>query len=195
MIALNEIIQNRELFEEKYKLMGKKASLDKIIKLEQKFIVLDRKANELRSNCNKLCGEFAEVIKANKNSSLELIKINKLNKESEYFSKKSLQSMKKINSLLKKLPNPALDNNTLNISIKTKLTNFSKSDFISKIEEFSTIETNNISEKPFYNSLKKVVLKAENLPKITKLKANKFIIISNSLLSKQIFEDLNWNLF
>lgn len=190
MIALNEIIQNREMFENKYKLMNKKVNLEKIINLEQKFIVLDRKANELRSNCNKLCGEFAQIIETNKNTSQELKKINKLNKASESFSKKSLTSIKKINLLLQKLPNPALDNNILNLSIKTKLTDFTKSDFISKIEKISTIETNNLSEKPFYNSLKKVVLKAENLPKITKLKTNKFIILSNSLSIKQIFEDL-----
>ena len=49
MIALNEIISNKELFEIKYKLMGKNFNLDKIINLEKNFIFLDKKANESTS--------------------------------------------------------------------------------------------------------------------------------------------------
>ena len=81
MIALNEIISNKNLFEEKYKLMKKNIKLDKIIQLEENFIILDKKANELRANCNKLCSEIAELVNSNSDTTEALSKINMLEKQ------------------------------------------------------------------------------------------------------------------
>ena len=115
MIALNEILTKKEDFEQKYGLMNKKVKLDKIVNLEQKFIVLDKKANELRATCNKICGEFSKLVESNTDVSEALFEINSLDKKINQILSKSQKSMKKINTMLKKLPNPALENNILNI--------------------------------------------------------------------------------
>jgi len=72
-----------------------------------------------------------------------------------------------------------LDENILNIAIKTKVTNFSKNDFISFIEQISEIEKVSQNDKSFLNSLKKVVFKAETLPKIIQVNSKKqqFIVL------------------
>ena len=46
MIALNEILKNRDEFQKSYVLMEKNYNLDKIITLEQKFIVIDNEKNK-----------------------------------------------------------------------------------------------------------------------------------------------------
>ena len=180
MIALNEIISNKEKFDKKYKFMGKKVKLDKIISLEEDFIKLDKKANELRSNCNKLCGEIAKLINLKCDTSDAILKINSLDKEIISLEKKSSKAMSKINKKLKKLPNPSLEDNALNIPIKTKNTDFSKKDFLEFLNQISDIQNTNQSYKKYIASLEKIVFKAENLPQIIKLKGSKkqkFIIL------------------
>ncbi len=195
MIALNEILSDKEYFEQKYKLMGKKINLDKIIKLEEKFIVLDKKANELRSNCNKLCGELSKNIETTTNKAEFVSEINKLDKETEKISSKSQKSMRKINKLLKKLPNPALEDNILNISIKTKASNLTKQDFIKMISDFAKPEKINSNDKNYFESLKKVVFKAENLPKLASLnESNEFVLLGDSKTIKDFLEKIQFYL-
>ena len=81
MIALNEIISNKEKFELIYKSMGKNIKLDKIISLEEEFIKLDKKSSELRSECNKLCSEIAEIVNSNSDTNDAISKINSIDKE------------------------------------------------------------------------------------------------------------------
>ena len=69
MIALNEILNNKKLYEEKYKLIGKRYNLDKIIASEEKFIILDRQNNENRAKCNKLCSQVADLVNSNQSTS------------------------------------------------------------------------------------------------------------------------------
>ncbi len=191
MIALNEILTKKEEFEQKYKLMKKNVKLNKIIELENKFIVLDKKSNELRSKCNKLCGEFSKLIKSGEDTSDAILEINRLDKETNKISSMSQKSMNKINKLLKKLPNPAVDENFLNISIKTKCSNFSKSEFCDKLASISTITEQDLSEKKYYSSLKKIVLKSENLPKLTNLrKENKYILMCEPKTVRDLFEKI-----
>ena len=183
MIALNEIISNKEKFEEKYNSMGKKIKLNKIIKLEEDFIAYDKKACELRALCNKLCSEIAELINTNSETTEAISKINKIDKEILFYEKKSSKAMNKINKKLNKLPNIPIEKNTLNIAVKTKKTSFSKKEFIDKINNISQIESINQNEKIYLESLKKIVFKAENLPKVIKAKGNhkqKYIILCGS---------------
>ena len=191
MIALNEIIANKELFEKKYKLMGKRANLDKIIKLEEQFIILDKKSNELRANCNKLCSEIAELVNTNKDSKHAILKINTLDKEISVLEKKSSKAMKSINNKLKKLPNLPLDENVLNIPIKSKNTAFGIENFVATLSNIAEPEIINLSEKKYIDSLKKVVIKAENLPKLINLKGKnkKFLILCGSN-SQEILETI-----
>lgn len=177
MIALNEIISNKEKFEQTYKKMGKNIKLDKIISLEEEFIKLDKKSNELRSKCNKLCSEIAELVDSGTSTANAISKINEIDKNIIKLEKKSSTAMKKINKKLKKLPNLPLDENILNIAVKTKTTKFSKNDFICFLEQFSKIEKVNQNYKNYLNSLKKIVFKAETLPKIIEINGSKQQII------------------
>lgn len=192
MIALNEIISNKEKFEQKYRLMGKNICLDKIIKLEEVFIKLDKKANELRSNCNKLCSEIAELVNSNKDTKEAILNINKLDREIISLEKKSNKAMNKINKILKKLPNPSLEENVLNIAVKTNGNQTTKDEFIAFLNEISTIKDINYSTIKYLNSFKKAVFKAELLPIFVKNK-NKFLLLcgSNGL---EILEKIQQNL-
>lgn len=173
MIALNEIISNKELFEKKYKLMGKNFNLDKIINLEKNFIFLDKKANELRAECNKMCSEIAELVNTKIDTSVSISKINILDKNIASLEKKASKAMKKINKMLNRLPNLPLDENILNIPIKTKESDFTKENLISEIEKLADVEYFQISEKSYLNTLRKIVFKSENLPKLVNVNSNK----------------------
>ena len=191
MIALNEIISNKTLFEEKYKLMGKNICLDKIIQLEEDFIVLDKKANELRSTCNKLCSEIAELVNSHLDTTEAIAKINMIDKQISILENKSSKAMNKINKRLKNLPNLPLEDNVLNIPIKTKNTASTKENFVSELEKLAEINTVSMNEKQYIKSLKKVVFKAEDLPKLIKLNSHKdkyFLLCGTNAL--EFFEKL-----
>ncbi len=173
MIALNEIISNKEKFDSIYMSMGKNIKLDKIISLEEEFIKLDKRASELRSNCNKLCAQIAELINSGSDTTKAISEINETDKEIIKLEKKSSKAMAKINKKLKNLPNLPLENNALNIAVKTKTTNYSKDNFIELIESISKIESVNQSYKNYISSLEKVVFKADVLPKTIKLKGKR----------------------
>ena len=166
MIALNEIIKNKDYFSNKYKLMGKNCNLEKIIKLEKKFIALDQRKNKKRALCNKLCAQMADLINKNNDTEQLIKEINFLDKQLMVDERKSTHAMKKINKLLAKLPNPALNNNILNISLKTTPNkNFSEKTL--KLELAKIAENNQISNTQIKSikSLKNRVLQKENLPK------------------------------
>ena len=61
MIALNELIKNKELFERRYNIKGLKFNLDIIFDLEEKRKELQLTTEKMRADCNKLCGEVAAL--------------------------------------------------------------------------------------------------------------------------------------
>lgn len=183
MIALNEIISNKKEFEKKYRLMGKRVDLDKIVDLEQKFITDSRKSSELRANCNKLCSQVADEINIGSEPNELIKKINKLDRQINKLERKNSRSMRKINRLLSKLPNLALSHNTLNLSVPTiENPNYTKATFLDDLAKSFEIfdEINNL--KMFYKSLKNVVMKAEILPKLIKTSDKKttLVLLCNS---------------
>ena len=190
MIALNEILANKDVFVSKYKLMRKKYNLDKIIAIEEKFIAIDKEKNKLRADCNKLCSEIAFFINANKNTNEQLKKINEINKTIFKLENKSKQSMNKINKRLKKLPNLPLETNELNISKTTNNLPCLKDDFINFLKQkFS----NNIvlaSNKNYIKSLRKNVLKVDELPKLIEEKSSRSFLILGSNDTLELFNDL-----
>ncbi len=172
MIALNEILKNKELFENKYKLMGKKVDLDKIIKLEQSFIAKDKLANELRSMCNKRCSEIADAVNLNKDIAQEIKEINKLDRKINSLCKASKKAMAKINARLTKLPNLPQEDNLLSLSIKTHSNPQTKTMFLKDLTNNDCFSISNLSEKKYFRSLQKIVFKKEDLPRLIKLKSN-----------------------
>ena len=196
MIALNEIITKKDLFEQKYKLMGKSFNLNKIVELEKKFIIFDRNSSELRAKCNKLCSEIAEVIDLGVDSKEMIDSINNLDKEIKKMNKKAQNAMARINGLLKKLPNLAIDDNILNIAIKTKQDDleYSNGKFINEFASDFAFDSTEHSEKQFYKALQKMVFQAEDLPRLillnTQEKVYKFIFLCDANSAKDIMKNL-----
>lgn len=183
MIALNEIISNKKEFEKKYLLMGKRVNLDKIVNLEQKFITGSRKSSELRADCNKFCSQVADEINTGTDPNELVKKINKLDRQINKLERKNASSMRKINKLLSKLPNPALSHNTLNLSVPTiENPKYSKADFLDDLAKSFEISNENTNLKTLYKNLKDVVMKVENLPKLIKTSDKKttLVLLSNS---------------
>lgn len=195
MIALNEILKNREVFENKYKQMGKNVHLERIFSLENKFILADKNANESRAICNKLCAEVADFINSGKDVKNSISQINKLDKKILSLEKKSKNAMKKINKILRKLPNPALEENTLNIPLKTVPNEeFTSKKLINELSKFGDVTHVNCGLNSYLKNQKNVVLKTENLPKliIFSSKNNKkyklLLLINNDISS--IFDEI-----
>lgn len=199
MIALNEVISNKKLIEEKFKLMGKHFNLDKIIGLEQKYIVIYNRANELRAMCNKLCSEVADKINKKEETDELVAQINKLDNQISKLEKKCTRFMRNINKSLIKLPNPALSSNTLNLSLPTHTNpNFTAKDFVSELSKISDIKCTKLKFKQYIESLQNMVFKAEVLPKIIKFNSKKteFLLLgtNNSIdILNQLIEILNHN--
>lgn len=183
MIALNEIIDNKQWFYEKYELAGKRVNLEKIVFLEQKLLRLNKSISELRANCNKLCSQVADEINLGNDSSNLIKHINALDLKISSLEKKSERILKKINRQLSKLPNLPIDENTLNIAIPTHQNpSYTKNDFIRDISKICKIQKSNSNFKKCIKSMQNVVIKNENLPQIFQLnkKQNEILILSNS---------------
>ena len=189
MIALNEILKNKNEFIERYKLMGKSYNLDKIIKLEERFIEIDTKKNTNRSKCNKLCSQVADKINSGEDVSSLIYEINQLDKVVSKDEKASQKAMSKINKLLKKLPNPSLDDNTLNISLKTTVNpNFGKNEFLQELSKIAKPMEINKKLRKYLFSLKHRVIKIEDLPQIfvnEKRYVSEFLILLDSSAKTQ----------
>ena len=183
MIALNKIIENKEYFNSKYKLMGKHVNLDKIIELEQKYIIKDRENNNARAHCNKLCSEVAHIVEGGGNPKELVNKISKLDKQINKTNRKLDRFMNKIDRKLKRLPNVALENNVLNLPIKTQVdVNFNSYDFERILQQIGKFEKSSFSSKAYLKSLKKVVFKKECLPKVVLTKDCYLIIFAENSL-------------
>lgn len=165
MIALNEIIKNKEWFENRFALMGKSFNLDKIIELENKFIVINNQSNNLRAECNKLCSSVPKIASQKQVLKMQIKNINRLNKTILNLENKSKKAMSKINRLLSSLPNPAMQTNMLNLVVESKENDkFSKEIFIDEINKIMQITALNSSITKHLNQQKNVVLKEEALP-------------------------------
>lgn len=196
MIPLNEIIEKKSFYEKKYKLMGLSFNLDKIIKLENKFISIDKECNTKRAMCNKMCNSVAEKINSNENIREQIQQINKLDKQINKLSKKSNLAMSKINKILFKLPNPPTDDNLLNVPLETS----KNADFTSiSFENFATNDLKLIRfdgiEKEFLKHNKNIVLNSNDLPQIIQLKTRKnissYIILDNTNSNDRLDEIIN----
>ena len=80
MIALNELIKNKEIFEDKYKAKGKKTNLKKILDLENKRKILQLKTESDRATCNKLCASVANLKNNDENITKIIFIPNYMNK-------------------------------------------------------------------------------------------------------------------
>ena len=95
------------------KFLKYKEAIEKDLKIDQ--FNIHNKVNDIPSLKHFW---VSKLIESNTDVSEALFEINSIDKKINQILSKSQKSMKKINTMLKKLPNPALENNILNISIK-----------------------------------------------------------------------------
>lgn len=169
MIALNEIITNKELIEEKYKLRGKHYNLDKVVSLENSSRKLQQTTEKMRADCNKLCEQIATYYNAADYDKMadEMAKIHKLDiaitKNTKIYEKR----LAKINKIISKFDNLPDYENISDLKIKTTNEKSKKSldEFLSQFKNFS-IENDKVVS--FEKSKRDEIL--DSLPLITKCK-------------------------
>ena len=165
MIALNELISNQELFKSKYKLMGKRYNklIDSIIALSKDFSLLDKQNNTLRADCNKKCGEIAELVNQKKPTNKEIREIDCLNNTIFKNDKILRNKFQILNKKLKHLHNLPIDDNVLNIQLKTTCDeNYNKDTFIKTLKTFG--KATQVKQKNMLALYKNVVLKEDDMP-------------------------------
>ena len=143
-----------------------------------------------------MCSEVAELINSGKNTNELVSQINKLDKQITKTQNKSQISMKKITKRLSKLHNLPLDENVLNIPLKTSFDEgFNSGNFLAELAKIKEFESTGFNEKQYLKSLKNVVIKSENLPVLsslkTKGKTKHEILILAGANSKEIFDNIS----
>ena len=105
MIALNELLDNLDLYKTKYQEKGLHFNLDVFVKLENERKALQMKTEKMRALCNKLCSEVPNFKKNGKDTE-ELVKqITTLDNQIKSYNKTLQSYERKINSKLRKLHN------------------------------------------------------------------------------------------
>lgn len=178
MIALNELIQNKELFEHRYKLKGQKPRLEKIFNLEAKRKELQLNTEAMRAKCNKLCGSVATLKNNGEDTSVIIREILKLDRQ---ISKNNIMlnhQTKQINKLLSKLHNLPDDENLSNLQLNIN----PNSSTLEELESFlSSISNIKLSSEPASNYLKQMQnMIADDLPQIIKCKDEYLILTTQA---------------
>lgn len=189
MIALNEIVKNKENFEKKYQQMGKRVNLNSIVFLEEKYSKLQLEAKENRTNCNKLCSTVADEINQGKDVGELIAKINSLDKLICKQTKTLEKMYAKINKKLRKLHNPAKGENLLNLHIKTKAKEYSIVDFVEAIGKISVVNITDKSIKNYLKTREDYIFSVDNLPIVLKYK-NKYTILASKDDCIKIYDTL-----
>lgn len=176
MIALNEIIKNKELFLNRYKLKGRRISLKKLFNLESKNKELQLKTESMRSNCNKLCGIIAELRNKNQDTSSLIFEINKLDMQIKKNNKLLARTNNQINKILSKLHNLPDDENLTNLQLETKNKATNLENLESFLNKVSTIKISDTTTNKYLYKLHDVIL--DSLPQVIKCNDG-YVILSN----------------
>ncbi len=168
MIALDKLYKERDLFERRYKLKGKKFNLDKIFALDEKRKRLGLETEAMRAECNKLCGSVAAMKESGKPLAKTLEKIEILDSQIAANNKILAKLYKKIDALLAKLHNLPENENDRHL----QLTTAQKTSSISELEEFlqtiASVSHSKLVIDKHLKSMKNMLL--TDLPQITRCK-------------------------
>lgn len=168
MIALNELIKNKELFERRYNIKGLKFNLDIIFNLEEKRKELQLTTEKMRADCNKLCGEVAALKNENKNLLPLLEKITFLDKNIIKNNKLLEKYDNKINKYLLKLHNLPDNENLRHLQLKINKSTSSLAELEEFLTTISDIKLSNQSIDKHLKTMQNMIL--SELPQITKCK-------------------------
>lgn len=189
MIALNELIKNKERFDLLYKIKGKSFNLDNILHLAENMKKLQLESESERAKCNKLCGTVPTKLD-NKAELKSLMKeIHKLDKSSNKKKAKALKYEKIINEKLEKLDNlPDYELDTDYIIMKDgSFTNFDK--FIDAVSSSTKNKTELIDVESFLNGKQNQILEEKDLP-ILLQNEDKFTILCTEVQIDSILNNM-----
>ena len=183
MIALNELIKNSEIYEQRYKAKGLRVNLNRIFVLEKKCKELQLKTEKLRADCNKFCGEVAILRNEEKDTSYLLNKILKIDSQIKINTAILNRQTKKLNKYLSKLHNLPDHENSRHVQLSTSKNQSSLSDLDVFIKSITKIEDSNLTIDKYLKTMENQIV--SNLPKIVKCKIGYLI-----LTTQDDFDDL-----
>lgn len=111
MIALNELLNSRKNLENQYKKRGKNIDLSRFDGLNNMRKQIQKEAEELRAQNNKLCGTVGTMQLENKNTDELMSQISQNEKRIKSLQKSLEKVGAKIDKKLMKLPNKLIESN------------------------------------------------------------------------------------
>ena len=184
MIDLNHLLNNIELYNERYHHKGLKTTVDVFSELEKERKELQLKTEKMRALCNKLCGEVPSF-KARKKDTSELIeKITLLDSQIAINNKVLDRMHKKINKKLKRLHNLPEFLNPYNEQIVTRKTGIKFSELFELIEKNYNVESYSGKILKFFNEKRNFLIDETSLPLVTKCKDGYLFLCEESDVSK-----------
>ena len=167
MIALNELLENFDEYQNTYHEMGLKTKLNTFIVLENKRKLVQNDFENTRSECNKLCKTVAEKRKNNEDTSELINKITKLDKQNKKLEKQLMIQGKIIDKKLKKLRNLPDTLNKKHLQIKTQKTPSTVSELISHLGTICKTEHSELKVQEYLETQKNKLFKEKDLPCMT----------------------------
>jgi hypothetical protein len=182
MIALHELIKNRENFETAYKFLGLSENISEIIKLEdeRKKVQLDYEAIVAKTNLS--CSEIAKLRKQNLDTNTKIKEIECDEKKIKKLQKHLDIYEHKINSKLNKLHNLPDQLNEKNIQIETKNKSSDFNDFSSFLKSLMQNYCSSEKINKYLKKLKNRVFDESELPQCIFLKNGTLLLVSDTNL-------------
>ena len=167
MIALNELLENFDEYQNTYQEMGLKIKLNTFVVLENKRKLIQNDFETTRSECNKLCKTVAEKRKNNEDTTEILRKITSLDKLNKKLEKQLMYQGKIIDKKLKKLRNLPDTLNKKHLQIKTQKTPSTVSELISHLGTICNSEHSEFKVQDYLETQKNKLFKEIELPSMT----------------------------
>ena len=183
MIALNQYIEKKEDIEKFYKIKKLNFNFEKLNFLVDNFKITTKQAEKVRSDCNKWCGEMADVFGDTSKHNDVFKTIIMLDRKACKLQNKAKKQFKNINRILSKLYNLP---DKIILESKTSLCN-EKCNLTAKIFVNQLIKANtHLKIKTFFRQNKNAVLNQNDFSLIFQ-NNNCFNVL---LQNKELFEDL-----
>lgn len=184
MIDLNHLLNNLELYKQKYTLKGLKTNLDVFVKLEKQRKELQLKTEGMRALCNKLCAQVTTFREKNKDTNELIEQITSLDEQINKNNNQLAKFNKTINKKLSKLHNLPEFENQFNLQLSTTKTNVTLKDLFNFINEKYDVTNYDKNILCYFKQSKNMVLTENSLPCVTKCKDGFLFLCKESDIEK-----------
>lgn len=167
MIALNELLENFDSYQNAYREMGLKINLNTFLMLEKKRKEVQLQFEKCRADCNKLCKTVADKRKQNLSTDELINQIKQLDSLTKKLEKKLEKQGRIIDAKLKKLRNIPDTLNKKHLQIKTTKTESSIDELLSFLKNICKSQYNNSTIQEYLNLQENKLFKEDELPNAT----------------------------